>query len=291
MSPLEPTGQGRTYWRSLAELADSEEYRRYLETGFSAKANVPTDGLSRRRFLQLMGASIALAGLAGCRWPQEQILPFASRPADYVPGAARRYATFLELAGVAAPLLVTTVDGRPIKIEGHPEHPCSLGAADVFAQASVLELYDPDRSRSPVQRTGGQRETRSRADFDAFAREHFAALRHAGGRGLAVLSEASSSPTVAALRARLRETCPAATWYEYEPLSRDAERDGAGAAFGRPARLAPALDRARVIVDLDADLLGTHPAALRNARLFAQGRRPDEADGPCLLYTSDAADE
>ncbi len=236
-----------------------------------------------------MGASIALAGLAGCRWPQETILPFASRPDGYVPGAAKRYATCLELAGVAVPLLVTTVDGRPIKVEGNPDHPCSLGAADVFAQASVLELYDPDRSRAPVQRAGGQRVTRVRADFDAFARDHFAALRRAGGAGLAVLSEATSSPTVAALRARLRELCPAATWYEYEPLSRDAERDGAGAAFGRPARLAPALDRARVIVDLDADLLGAHPAALRNARLFAQGRRPDAHGAMNRLYVVESA--
>ncbi len=289
MSSLESTGQGRTYWRSLAELADSEEYRRFLQTGFPDPTETPADAFTRRRFLQLMGASIALAGLAGCRWPQETILPFASRPDGYVPGVAKRYATCLELAGVAVPLLVTTVDGRPIKVEGNPDHPCSLGAADVFAQASVLELYDPDRSRAPVQRAGGQRETRVRADFDAFAHDHFAALRRAGGAGLAVLSEATSSPTVAALRARLREVCPAATWYEYEPLTRDAERDGAGAAFGRPARLAPALGQAQVIVDLDADLLGAHPAALRNARLFASGRRPDERGGMSRLYVVESA--
>ncbi|MHB8078312.1 MAG: TAT-variant-translocated molybdopterin oxidoreductase [Candidatus Krumholzibacteriia bacterium] len=289
MSSLEPTGQGRTYWRSLAELADSEEYRRFLREGFPEPTAVPADAFSRRRFLQLMGASLALAGLAGCRWPQETILPFVSRPDGYVPGVPKRYATFIELAGVAAPLLVTSFDGRPIKVEGNPDHPCSLGAADVFAQASVLELYDPDRSRAPVQRAGGQRLTRGRADFDAFARDHFAALRRAGGAGLAVLSEATSSPTVLALRARLRAACPAAAWHEYEPLSRDAERIGAGAAFGRPARLAPALERARVIVDLDADLLGAHPAALRSTRLFAQGRRPGEPGGMNRLYVVESA--
>jgi len=289
MSSLEPTGQGRTYWRSLAELADSDEYRRFLQTGFPDPTEVPADALTRRRFLQLMGASIALAGLAGCRWPQETVLPFVSRPDGYVPGVPKRYATFLELAGVAAPLLVTAFDGRPIKVEGNPDHPCSLGAADVFAQASVLDLYDPDRSRAPVQRAGGQRVTRARADFDAFARDHFAALRRAGGSGLAVLSEATSSPTVLALRARLRAACPAATWHEYEPLSRDAERDGAGAAFGRPARLAPALERARVIVDLDADLLGSHPAALRNARQFARGRRPGAHGEVNRLYVVESA--
>ena len=307
MPSLENAGDGRTYWRSLAELAESPEYQRLLAEGFPAApdaASAPdvlglkglpggngdaggtggadADGFTRRRFLQVMGASIALAGLAGCRWPQEQILPFAHNPPEFVPGQAQRFATLLELAGVAAPLLVTSYDGRPIKVEGNPEHPASLGAADVFAQACVLELYDPDRSQRVTRRESGAGGAAGGADagtpatwddFLAFAGPHFAALRRAGGAGLSVLSEATSSPTVADLRGRLRAAYPQARWCEYEPSSRDHEREGQRAAFGVPCRAIPRLDRAAVIVDLDADLLGAHPQALRNARLFADGRR------------------
>ena len=230
-------------------------------------------GLSRRRFLELMGASMALAGLSGCRWPEKEILPFTSQPEGLAPGDPRDYATALELAGVAVAVLARSYDGRPIKIEGNPEHPQSLGAADLYAQACVLGLYDPDRSRAVVERRGGDRVVRSWEDFLAFAHPHFSGLRAAGGQGLAVLSEASSSPTFAALRARLLADFPAAIWCEYEPLSRDNEREGARAAFGAPWRAIPALERAEVIVDLDADLLAGHPAALRHARLFADGRR------------------
>ncbi len=280
--------QGPAYWRSLAELADSEEFRLALAAEFPAEADVPADGVSRRRFLQMMGASLALAGMAGCRWPQETILPFARRPEGYVPGVAKQYATCMEMGGVAAALLATSYDGRPIKLEGNPDHPASLGAADIFAQASVLELYDPDRSRAVTQREGGQTVARGWDDFLAFLQPRLAALRARGGEGLAILSEATSSPAVAGLRARVLGAYPRAAWVEYEPLSRDRELDGAAAAFGVPVRVAPRLERARVVVDLDADLLGAHPAAVRNARDFARGRRPDPGP-PCRLYAAEPA--
>ena len=151
MSSMNQNGLDHNYWRSLQELADEPEFRKFLEGEFPEPAEVPTDAMSRRRFLQVMGASVAMASLVGCRWPQETIVPFASRPEGTTPGTARRYATVMELAGAVGPLLVTSLDGRPIKVEGNPDHPLSRGACDLFAQAGLLELYDPDRSRHVLE--------------------------------------------------------------------------------------------------------------------------------------------
>jgi len=148
-------GHGQNYWRSLQELADSEDFQRQLDDEFPAGVTVSADGISRRRFMQIMAASAAMASLAGCRWPEQTIVPFSHRPAGTTPGVAKRFATAMELGGVARPLLATSYDGRPIKIDGNPEHPLCNGAADVFAQASVLDLYDPDRSQRVVQTING----------------------------------------------------------------------------------------------------------------------------------------
>jgi len=176
------------------------------------------------------------------------------------------------LAAAATPLLVTSYDGRPIKVEGNPLHPFNLGACDRFAQASLLELYDPDRSAVPVERTPAERVTRTWEDFAGFCRERFSAPAACRGRGLAVVAEASSSPTLARLKARLRRKFPEGRWFEYEPLSRDNEREGTAAVFGVPYRTHFALDRAQVIAAFDADLLLAHPAALSYARQFAAQR-------------------
>ncbi len=196
-------------------------------------ADVPDDdldGLSRRRWLQLMGASLALAGVTGCRWEKREIRPFAKRPADRTPGEFQRFATTMDMAGSALGLLVTCVDGRPIKVEGNPKHPSSLGATNAFAQAAILELYDPDRSKDIIQRIDGREEVRSWAEFAAFAREHFAKLTKDGGAGLRILSEASSSPTLARMRGELLKQFPKAKWHEYEPVAKPVwQMDDAGA--------------------------------------------------------------
>ncbi len=235
---------------------------------------------TRRQFLKVMGASLALAGLAGCRWPREEIVPFA-RPAGYTPGVPLQYATAMELGGAASGLLVTSYDGRPIKIEGNPSHPTNLGAADAITQASVLDLYDPARSRAVIRRQGGQRLAPGWADFAGFASEQFGALRSRGGQGLHILSEASSSSSLDALRERLQTVYPRATWHEYEPLSWDNEREGTALAFGRPMRAHLALEKADVIVCLDADPArrspGGGPACTGFRRGPSQGRfRLDE---------------
>ena len=275
MSSLTPDDPRRGYWRSLAELNDDPEFRRFAEGEFPEEAPVPTDALSRRRFLQIMGASVALAGVAGCRWPRETIVPFADRPEGVTPGQTRRFATSLDIGGVVRPLLVTSYDGRPIKAEGNPEHPLSLGATDLFAQAAVLELYDPDRSRGVAERRGdGWREAR----WDDLARLLHAREqeRRRGGGRLLVLADRATSPTRAALRDRLLRDVPGAAWAEWDPaLGDDPEATGTAAVFGAPHRALPRLDAADRVACFGADPLGEHPAFLRNTREFSARRRPD----------------
>jgi molybdopterin-containing oxidoreductase family iron-sulfur binding subunit len=287
MPSLGENNSGRAYWRSLDELADTPEFRRFVESEFPSMASWLSKSPSRRQFLKLMGASMALAGLAGCRWPQEKLVPAASQPAGRVPGKTVQYATAMELGGYAQGLLVTCHVGRPIKIEGNPLHPINRGAADAIAQASILEFYDPDRSRQLVQnefealrrrvirQTKDTGKPRQWSDFEAFAKPHFAELRAKQGAGLYILSETTSSPSMIDMRGRLQAAFPQAQWFEYEPISRDNERAGTAMAFGRPYRPHYALDKTDVIVSFDEDLFGTHPAALKHARDFVAGRLVD----------------
>jgi len=264
---------GKSYWRSLDELADSPEFQQWAKDelpGISEELVAPA---TRRGFLKIMAASLGMAGLTACRWPKEQILPFASRPEGRVPGVPQQFATAFELGGAAIGLLVTSVDGRPIKVEGNPLHPGSLGAAHAWAQASVLELYDPDRSQHPVRRDAAQETVATWEDFLSFSAPRFVALRGAKGRGLAILSEASSSPSLARLRQRLAEAFPESTWTDWEPISREAEREGTRLAFGSPLRPVVDFSRADVIVSIGDDFLFLHPNAIRQARDFASGRR------------------
>jgi molybdopterin-containing oxidoreductase family iron-sulfur binding subunit len=285
MPSVAKSEEGRAYWRSLDELADMPEFRRFAELEFAGSASWRPDSPSRRQFLKLMGASLALAGLTGCRWPEQRLAPATTQPAGRIPGKPVHYATAMELGGVAQGLMITCYDGRPIKVEGNPLHPINRGAADVFAQASVLEFYDPDRSRQPLQgeavaiiRTplvlaSRPQHPKTWDEFGEFAKGHFAALRQQGGAGLYVLSEASSSPSVEEMHGRLLTVMPQAQWLEYEALSRDNEYAGAAMAFGRPHRALFRLEKADVILCLDADLLGSHPAAIKHARDFGVGRR------------------
>jgi molybdopterin-containing oxidoreductase family iron-sulfur binding subunit len=242
----------------------------------------------RRRFLQLMGASFALAGLPGCFWREQKLAPLNNRSSERVPGTPERYATMMELGGVARRLLVTSYDGRPIKVDGAgsgdsmdvhaaPGRPArGSGGSDAISQASILELYDPDRSQGVLfHDEQGLEIAKNWDDFSAFGKPHFERLGAVGGVGLAILSEASSSQSMAAQRENLAKHFPQAKWYEYEPLSRDNEREGSRLGYGKPYRALLALDQAAVIVCLDEDLLGTHPNAVEHAWAFAQGRRPE----------------
>ncbi len=273
--PVGSSPERSPYWRSLAELEGSEEFLRHLEAEFPTEADVPVEGVSRRRFLQLMAASAALVGLAGCRWPREEILPFGRRPEDYEPGKVKRYASALGMASMVKPVLISSFDGRPIKVEGNPQHPLSLGAADLFAQAAILELYDPDRSRHPVERENGTARERNWSQFAAYVQEK---ALEGSGKGFAVLKGESASLVEDAALDRLRRRYPGIQVYRHEPVSLSNEAEGLRQATGRPARLLPELEDARVLVDLDANLLIDHPAALRNTRFFSRGRRPEQKE-------------
>ncbi len=251
---------------------------------------------SRRDFLTLMGASLGLAGLTGCiRMPEEKLAPYAHRPNNRLPGVPVSYATAMEIGGIGQGLLVTSVDGRPIKIEGNPSHPLNRGAADAIAQASILGLYDPDRSRGVIRRSAdGTGREAAWEEFSRWAKTIF----KGNGKGICVLSEASSSPSVARLRQRFRKAWPAASWFQYEPLSHvgcageswpqqsDAAAKDPGPSFAKPAHGVLELSRAKVILSLDADLFGGGgPMAIKYARDFAEGRRLRKpGDGMNRLY-------
>ncbi len=265
---------GKTYWRSLNELQDTPEFRQMLEREFPVAASEFPDGVSRRRWMQLMGASLAFGGLAGCRWQAEKIAPMAMRPENRVPGEPEHFATSIEIGNLPRHLLVTCYDGRPIKVEGNPDHAASRGASDAFSQASILGLYDPDRSDALRQRDGSQVFTRSWDDFQQFADKHFAAIEKRAGEGLAILLEPTSSITSGWLLERFRERFPKVKSYAYAAISNKNEAEGTRLAFGRPLRARLDLTKANVIASFDADLIGLHPNSIAHLRDFTGRRDP-----------------
>jgi molybdopterin-containing oxidoreductase family iron-sulfur binding subunit len=229
---------------------------------------VSGDLLSRRQAaLGLLAA--ALSGtLVGCSEPEEEILPYVEQPENLTPGVAQRYATALPLNGHARGVLCTAFEGRPVKVEGNPLHPASLGATDAFAEAELMQLYDPDRSRSPRQ--AGR--TATWEGFLAAFLPRLEALRAREGEGLALLTAPLTSPTLLRLIGAARERFPRMAWHAHAPIDEGNARRGAELAFGRPLNLLPRLDRAEAVLCLDADPLGPGPDQIRNARDFATQR-------------------
>lgn len=283
----QPTRSER-YWRTLEEWADTPEFRERLASEFphgAAPDDFRTNPLSRRRWLQLMGASLALAGVTGCRWEEEEIAPFVHRPLGRAPGEPQHYVTALAVGRRIQGLLATCYDGRPIKLEGNPRHPANQGTTDVFAQAAVLDLYDPDRSGDVIQREGNRRSVSSWQAFDRALHEALQATGE-GGAGLAVLSGAVVSPTLARLRRQLKDRYPACRWVEYEPIGAANEERGLAQVLGRPATAVfeiPDEVTQPVILAVDADFLSEGPDALRLCRQFARTRRGDPP-GMSRLY-------
>ncbi len=261
-------------WRSLDSQLASREVQELLEQQNRESLTDIPDSVSRRRFMQLMGASMALAGAAGCRWDKETILPETKRPLGHVPGKSKRYATTMDLGGAAIGLMVTSHEGRPVKIEGNPAHPQSLGATDLITQATILELYDPDRSQRPVERQGEKSLARTWDEATRALTTSADAAKQSGGAGLAILARTSSSPSLHDMKRRLLAALPQARWYEYEAISRDNERVGTKLAAGKSYRVAYGLDEARTVACFDADLLREHPDSVRHQRQFAQRRDP-----------------
>ncbi|HYG36347.1 MAG TPA: TAT-variant-translocated molybdopterin oxidoreductase [Clostridia bacterium] len=261
---------GDQYWTCLEELAGTKEFEKLLHQEFPAHASEWADPVSRRHFLKLMGASLALAGVTACtRQPQEKIVPYVKQPESVVPGNALFFATAMPLSGYGLGLLVESHEGRPTKIEGNPEHPASLGATSVFEQAAILGLYDPDRSQAIMR---GNRIS----SWEAFLTTLGPALqaqKNKQGATFRLLTGTVTSPTLTAQIQALLQRFPKAKWYQYEPISRDSVYEGSRLAFGTVVEPRFFFDKAQVIVSLDADFLLSHPARVRYAREFTNGRR------------------
>jgi molybdopterin-containing oxidoreductase family iron-sulfur binding subunit len=261
---------GPGFWRSLEEYASTPEFADELGREFPRFASEWDAGVSRRRFLELSGASLALAGLTACvKQPREGLVPYVKQPEEVVPGRPLFFATASTLSGYATGILVESHTGRPTKVEGNPDHPASLGATDVFAQASILSLYDPDRSQTITKL--GQIRT-----WPAFAEELQARVKTAraiSGEGFRLLTPTVTSPALAAKIRELLALLPKARWHQWEPAGRDLVRAGALLAFGQRLQTRYDFSKADVVVSLDADPFTFGPGSLVYARAFARRRR------------------
>ncbi len=262
--------RGRQYWRSLEELSGSEEFHRYLEKEFPHQAPREMAPLGRREFFRLMGATLALAGVGGCAYqPPENIVPYVNQPEMQIPGRPMFYTTAFTRGGYAYGVLGESHMGRPVKLEGNPEHPASLGATDAFTQASLLSLYDPDRSQA-VRQMG---DLTSWDVFLGWMTDQLDGLRAKRGAGLRLLTETITSPTLADQLRRFLAMYPEARVHQHEPAGADTGREGARLAFGDEAHPIYHFDRAERVLSLDSNFLVDEPGSVRYAREFVDGRR------------------
>ena len=272
--------QGRAYWRSLDELANKPEFRDWLEREFPAGASEWEDPVSRRHFVKIMSASFLLAGFgfagSGCRRPVERLEPFGQMPENYVHGLPEYYASAMPTPSGAIPLVVKSNDGRPTKVEGNSLHPDSNGGTDRYAQASVLNLYDPDRATRFL--TDGKNAPPEGA-LDLLTQISREAQANAG-QGLSFLVERNNSPSRLRLQQALQEKLPQAKWYISEPVDLDVHRRAASQAFGAPLKPYYQFDQADVVVSLDCDFLGTEPDVQNHIRRFASRRQIETANDP-----------
>ena len=256
--------EGRTYWRSLEELADTAEFRDYVGREFPSQASEFTDPAGRREFLKLMGASLALAGVSACtRIPDEKIIPYVRQPEEIVPGRPLFFATAMPHGGYGMPVLAENHMGRPTKIEGNPEHPASLGATDIWGQASVLSLYDPDRSRTVMNRG----DVKTWSAFLGAVQAAVNSQKGLRGQGLRILTEPVTSPSIIDQMQTLLAGLPDAKWHQWDPVF--------GVVQGGATTATPLyrFDKADVVVSLDADFLGFGPGAVRYTKDFSSRRR------------------
>jgi molybdopterin-containing oxidoreductase family iron-sulfur binding subunit len=282
--------RGKKYWRSLDELADTPIFREFVAREFPQQAEAWHDPVERRTFLKLMGASLALAGLSGCVFqPPEKIVPYVNQPENYVPGKSLFFATAAPVYGVATPILVRSNEGRPTKIEGNPDHPNNRpvdfpaedpirdprgsSATDIYTQASILSLYDPDRSQTLTFRE----DIRTWTAFVGEMRSALDEQRPKQGAGIRFLTESIISPALNAQMRAVLTAFPQAKWHQYEPANNDNARTAAVAAFGQPVHTTYKFDLAQRILSLDCDFLSpTFPGYLRYSREFIGRRRVND---------------
>jgi MoCo/4Fe-4S cofactor protein with predicted Tat translocation signal len=280
--------KGPKYWRTLEELANEKAFGELLEREFPRQASEWVDPVSRRSFLKLAGASLALAGLSGCtKQPPEFIVPYVRQPEELVLGRPLFYATAMPFAGHALPLVVTSHEYRPTKIEGNPKHGASLGATDLFAQASILDLYDPDRSTFPTF----MGEPKPWSEFLSVMGNQVKAQKAIQGAGLRFLTGAVSSPTFGWQVNAIRQQFPQAKWHRYDPLHRDSVRIGSKMAFGAYYDALYDFDAADVVVSLDADFLSGSwfPGFVRYSRDFMGRRKLTNGKKMNRLYVGESS--
>jgi molybdopterin-containing oxidoreductase family iron-sulfur binding subunit len=262
-------------WSSREQLADDPEFQEWLNREFPAGVSEFSDPLARRQFIRLMGASLALMGLGACtRPPQQKIVPYLEQPEMLVSGQPLFFATAMPFNGSATGILVESNEGRPTKIEGNPSHPLSRGATSIFEQASVLTLYDPDRSKTVIH--NNQIETWENFVF-AWRKEQDQQLSE-GGRTLRFLVDLVASPTALWQISQLQNRFPEASWHQWEPVSRTTIIEGHRSLLGEPAEPEFRLQEADVIVAFDSDFLFESPFRLANARAFAERRNYERSD-------------
>jgi MoCo/4Fe-4S cofactor protein with predicted Tat translocation signal len=267
--------KGQEYWRSLEEVAGDPDFPEMLRREFPT---APRDWapLPRREFVKLMGAALALAGLSGCAFqPQEKLVPYVKAPEELLPGVPLFYATAMPFMGYGLGVLAEADEGRPTKIEGNPDHPTSKGRTDIWAQASVLDMYDPDRL-TEVRLSGS---TSNWDDLTGVLNVEFQKARADKGAGLALLTGTITSPTLLDQIAQLQADLPQMKWVSYEPINRDNVRAGSQLAFGKDVHTLYHFDRAQVIVSLDCDFLLEEPGHVIHAREWIQGRKMHNPDG------------
>jgi len=277
---LETSG-GREYWRNLEELAATPAFQDLVEREFPRQAvgwaEDENSVEGRRNFLKVMGASLALAGLTACtRQPTEHIMPYVRQPEELVPGMPMFYATATTLNGVAQGVLAESHEGRPTKIEGNPEHPGTLGACDIFSQASVLSLYDPDRAKA----VSLQGEISGWDNFNNALLQAMAAQQARNGAGIRILTETVTSPTLADQIRSIQKQYPGAKWHQWEPAGPHSARAAALQTFGQPVNTYYNLEHANVVVALDSDFLASGIGSLRYARQFSRRRRVADSSAP-----------
>ncbi|MCK5124675.1 MAG: TAT-variant-translocated molybdopterin oxidoreductase [candidate division Zixibacteria bacterium] len=264
----------KKYWRSPGQLKDSPEYRQQLLDEYMTEHSEDPNQFSRRSFLRIMGASMALAGLAGCRRPVEKIIPYVKQAEEVIPGVPQYYATTMPFGNSAYGLIVESHEGRPTKIEGNPAHPSSLGASNLFMQAAILNLYDPDRS-SKVFHKGKEKKF---DEFITFYKELFDKLRNEKGEKLAVLSESFTSPTLSRIKKDFEKAFPNAKWIAYEPISDENRLLALENLTGKKVQPVYHYDKADIIVSFDADFVQSESDSITAAKGFGAGRKITSPD-------------
>ena len=261
---------GKMHWRSLEEHARTEQFEEAMQREFQEHVEQPElDGSTRRHFMGVMGASLAMTSLSGCvRRPVDHIVPYVRRPEEILPGTAQHYATATHVGGRAIGLLAEAHEGRPTKLEGNPEHPSSPGGGITAShQGMLLDLYDPQRLKLPYNGQTPSTWEKAEAALQALFTGHL----DTPGVGVAVLSEANPSPSAAHLRDRFLKTYQGARWFTYESVNDDNERAAMTEYFGRPVRPVYQLNRAELVLSLDSDFLGYEGDSVANAWGWAQG--------------------